>query len=194
MYTVSRNANVSKNLKPQWKTSYAARRAASSAKVIFQAVLAFVAITAALVLVGVAYAHFGSGHFDPRSIASWFVRLSTQQWIALGVGIVVAFLMVLIPCAKITGRKRTGDMDSPSPPRRRFVETLGVVAVLLLYAAGLGGAYHLSLALGQSRDWAIIHSVYSWVYVGYSVAGWIGEHRKQPLGKTLRQFFVMMAP
>ena len=196
MYTVPETQNVPENLKPQRKPSYVVRRAslaaASSANVIFRAILAFVAITAALVLVGVTYTYFGSGHFDPRSIASWFLRLSPQQWIALGVGIAVALVMILIPCAKITGRKGTRDVDSPAPPRRRFVEWLGVVAVLALYVAGLASAYHVSLALGQSRDWAVIHSVYSWVYVGYSFTGWVGEHSKQPLGKTLRQFLVMM--
>jgi len=104
----------------------------------------------------------------------------------------VALLIVLIPCAKITSRKSTRDQDSVSPPKERFVEHLGVLAIIALYVAGLASAYHVSLALGQSRDWAIIYSVYSWVYVGYSFTGWISEHNKQPLGKVVRQFLVMM--
>jgi len=187
---------MSENLKSKGKRSYVVQRAglaaASSARVILRGILAFVVITAALVLVGVAYTHFGWRHLDLRTIPFWFLRLSREQWIALGVGIAVAFLMVVVPCAKITSRKVTRDADSPSRSPRRIVETLAVVAVLVLYIAGLISAYHVSLAIGQSRDWAIIHSVYSWVYVGYSFCGWMGEHRKQPLGKALHQFLVMI--
>jgi hypothetical protein len=84
------------------------------------------------------------------------------------------------------------DPDSPSRPPRRIAPTFAVLAVLLLYVAGLVSAYQVSLALGHSRDWAIIHSLYSWVYIGYSFSGWIAEHRKQPLGRTLHEFVRMM--
>ncbi|HYL36495.1 MAG TPA: hypothetical protein VEV17_11325 [Bryobacteraceae bacterium] len=170
----------------------ASRAAASSARVILRVILAFVGITATLVLIGVAYTHFGWRRLDFRTIPSWFLRLSNEQWLALLGGTLVAFVMIVIPCARITGRKVAYDPDAPAPSPRRIVRTLTVFAVLFLYVAGLSSAYYVSLALGHSRDWAIIHSLYSWVYVGYSFSGWIAAHRKQPLGKTLHEFVKMM--
>jgi hypothetical protein len=159
---------MAENLQSKRKPSSAASAAARSAHIILRTVLAFILITAACVLIGVAYTHFGWRHLDPRTIPFWFLRLSPEQWIALGVGIAVAFVLVVAPCGKITRRTVTHDADSPIRKPWRIAETLTNTAVLALYFAGLISAYHVSRALGQSRDWAIIHSVYSWVYVGYS--------------------------
>jgi hypothetical protein len=186
VYTVA-ETNVSENVKSRPKR--ASRSGANSATVILRGILAFAGITAALVLIGLAYTYFGWRHLDFRAFPAWFLRLSNEQWIALLVGMVAAFLMVGIPSAKITGIK-VGDSTFHSP--RRTVQRLAVFAVLLLYIGGLNCAYHVSLALGHSRDWAIIHSVYSWVYVGYSFSGWITAHHEQSFGQTLHEFVMMM--
>jgi hypothetical protein len=183
---------MAENLQSKRKPSYVASAAARSARIILRAILAFIVIAAAFVLIGVAYTHFGWRHLDPRTIPLWFLQLSREQWIALGVGIAVAFVLVIAPCAKITRRSVTRDADSPLRGPWRIAETFTKTAVLALYVAGLISAYHVSRALGQSRDWAIIHSVYSWVYVGYSFWGWLGGHRYQPTTKVLHEFLVMM--
>jgi hypothetical protein len=167
--------------------------AASSATAILRVILTFVLTIAVLVLAGVAFTRFGWRHLDPTAIPVWFLRLSPEQWIALGIGIAVAILLVVVPCARMSSRKAPHDPDLPLPPPPcRIVERFTIIAVLALYNAGLISAYRLSRAIGHSRDWAIIHSVYSWVYVGYSFFEWMVEHRKQPLGKALHQFLVMI--
>ena len=160
-----------------------------SARLVLGTTLRFAAITAALVLIGVAYTFIGKRGFDVRSIPAWFLRLSQEQWIGLGVGLLVAFIIVVVPCSRIAAGVAR-DYEAPAP--RRIVRRLAVIAVLFLYLVGVAGAYRLSLALGHSRDWAIIHSIYSWVYVGISFCGWVAGHWKQPLGKTVRQFLTMI--
>ena len=142
-------------------------------------------------LVGIGYALLAGTHsrFDVRAIPAWFLHLSREQWIGLGAGLVVALLLVALPCAKITARDRR---EKPSSPPQRIIDTLGVLAVIVLYALGVSAAYHVSRTLGSSRDWAIIHGAYPWVYVGFSFYGWVDDHWKQPLGKTLRQFLSMV--
>lgn len=164
---------------------------AESISVVVRVVLWFAAITAALVLVGVGYAFLAGARpsFDVRAIPAWFLRLSPEQWIGLGAGLVVALLLVALPYSRITAH---GRREKPSTSSRRIISILGALAVLFLYALGAGAAYHVSRALGSSRDWAIIHGVYSWVYVGFSLCRWVGGHWKQPLGKTLRQFLSML--
>jgi hypothetical protein len=158
-------------------------------RIVFQVQPRRTLFDGALVLIGVAYTFIGRREFEVRSIPAWFLRLSQEQWIGLGVGLLVAFIIVVVPCSRITA---SGARDYEAPARRRIVLRLAVIAVLFLYLAGVVGAYRLSLALGHSRDWAIIHSIYSWVYVGISFCGWVAGHWKQPLGKTVRQFLTMM--
>ena len=177
------------------RTSGTVRRSggvlAESAMVIARVVLWFAAITCALVLAGLGYAFFSGtrAKFNVNAIPAWFVSLSREQWIGLGAGVVVALLLIALPCSKIAVR---ADPDKPSSPARRIVGILGVFFVLFLYGAGAKAAYDVSRALGHPRDWAIIHGLYSWVYVGFSFIGWMGGHTKQPLGKTLRQFLAMV--
>lgn len=190
-----RKQGMAENLQPKRKPSYVASRASFSAArsaQILRPILAFILITAAFVLFAVAYTHFGWRRLDVRTIPLWFLRLSREQWIALGVGILVAFVLVVAPCAKITRRTVVRDADLPLRVPWRIAETFTNTAVLALYVVGLISAYHVSRAVGESRDWAIIHSLYSWVYVGYSFWGWMGGHRNQPTGKVLHEFLVMM--
>ena len=192
VYTVPENEGMPQKLKFMRKSpDHTGNVLADSAKLVLRATLRFAAITVSLVLIGVAYTLIGRRAFDPLSIPAWFLRLSPQQWIGLGAGVVVAFIIVAVPCSRITAGVAR-DYETPSPSPRRIVRTLAVIAVLCLYLAGVSGAYRLSLALGHSPDWAIIHSVYSWAYVGFSFGGWVADHWKQPLGKTLRQFLAMM--
>ena len=177
------------------RTSGTVRRSggvlAESAMVIARVVLWFAAITCALVLAGLGYAFFSGGHekLNVNAIPAWFVSLSTAQWIGLGGGVLVALLLIALPCSKIAGR---GDPEHPPSPVRRIAGMLSVLAVFVLYGAGAKAAYDVSRALGHPRDWAIIHGLYSWVYVGFSFFGWMGDHWKQPLGKSLRQFLTML--
>lgn len=82
--------------------------------------------------------------------------------------------------------------EDVSSKLRRNIERLAVLGVLILYVVGVRAAYHISLAMGHSRDWVIIHAVYSWIYVGFSFGGWVSHHRNQPLAPTLRQFLKFM--
>lgn len=159
---------------------------------VLQGVLAFIWVACALILIGITYAYFPLRRLDFGAIASWFLRLSSGQWIALAVGMCVALLLVVFPCAKIAGRKKVYEEEPRSRRPRRLVQAVAVLAVLLLYFAGLGCAYRVSLGLGHTRDWAIIHSLYSWVYVGFSFAGWLADHRQEPLWRALREFFKLI--
>ena len=166
------------------------------AKLVGGTALRWGAAVLALLLIGFAYTSLGGNWRNALAIPAWFLKLSTAQWIALGVGLVAAFLMVALPCASITagGAKRTDEWDRPvrKPQQKSVARQLAVLAILVLYFAGVVGAYHVSRALGHSRDWAIVHSVYSWLYVGFSLGGWLGDHRKQPLGRTLEQLRVLL--
>ena len=111
---------------------------AESIRVVVRVVLWFAAITAALVLVGVGYAFLAGtrSRFDVRAIPAWFLHLSREQWIGLGVGLVVALLLLALPCSKITTHGR----EKPSSPSRRIIDALSVLAVLFLYAVGVNAA------------------------------------------------------
>lgn len=154
-----------------------------SASNVLRVVFWSIAIACTLVLAGVGYAFFSSGNsrMSFRAIPAWFGHLSHEQWIALAGGIIVTVLLIVLPCSKIA-----------SGGRGRIAGWMGVVAVFLLYGLGMKAAYDVSRALGHSREWAAIHGLYSWAYVGFSLYGWMGEHWKQPVGKTIRQFLAMM--
>jgi hypothetical protein len=149
-------------------------------------VIWFVGVTAAVILGGVAYTLLAGKRLplDVRAIPAWFLHLSRGQWIGLTGATAVALLLVWFPCSRIVHRS-TGKSQSPL---QRMIAIVGVMTVLLIYAAGARTAYGVSLALGDSRDWAIIHGVYSWAYVGLSFSSWMTTHWKQPVGKTIRQF------
>jgi hypothetical protein len=163
---------------------------AESLGAVVRVLLWFGAITATLVLAGFAYTRLRTAHFrlDVAAIPNWFLHLTTEQWMALGVGVVVAAVLVVLPCSRITGYGRLGAQSRTA----RIATRLITLSVFLLYAAGVRAAYLISRALGSPRDWAVIHSVYSWVYVGYSFCGFASRHWKQPPGVTIKQFLSMI--
>jgi hypothetical protein len=151
---------------------------------LLRVVLAFVAVTSAVVLSGLAYYAIRRRGFGPGSVA-WLFPLSREQLVALGFGVIVAFSLVGLVWMALTRR---------GAPPGGLVRKAAALLVLVLYLWGAYCAYHVSSALNRSPRWASIHCLYSWPYVGFSFAEWATNHPNQPLGKTLRQFRWLMGP
>jgi hypothetical protein len=147
---------------------------------LLRVVLAFLAITAAVILSGLTYYTLKGRSFGAGSFA-WLFQLSREQLAALGLGVVVALSLVGL----VLALARRGAPQG-------WLRKVTALAVLGLYLWGADCAYHVSGALNRSSRWASIHCLYSWPYVGVSFAEWATSHPKQPLGKTLRQFRGLM--
>ena len=79
--------------------------------------------------------------------------------------------------------------------RRAWVwsASLGAIAgILWLYYWGAKCAYNVSLVLNASRDWAIVHSPYSWAYVVWSFLLWVEKNWNEPIGVIIETFKMMM--
>jgi hypothetical protein len=148
---------------------------------LFRAVLAFLAATAVVALVGLAYSAIRRRGFGPDSV-SWILRLTWEQLVALGFGALVAVALLSIVWRALS---RHGGLHG-------LLRKAAALAVLALYLWGSYCAYHVSRSRHKSLPWAAIHSLYSWPYVGFSFGEWASEYPKQPLSKTLRQFSSIM--
>jgi hypothetical protein len=145
---------------------------------VLRVVLAFLAVTAAVVLSGLAYYDLKRRGFGPGSVA-WLFRLRGEQLAALAFGVVVAVSLIGLVWLALT--RRDGAEGG-------WLRKAAALLVLVLYLWGADCAYHVSSTLNRSSRWASIHCLYSWPYVGLSFAGWAAGHSDQSLGKSLRQF------
>jgi hypothetical protein len=176
----------------QWAPAKNKRRGQSTilavgeaASVVTRVAAAFIAITCAVVLGGLAYYAATRRGIGLGSVPAYFLRLSSQQIVALLFGVVVAF--ALIASASVAIQRGEGGESRLGPGR--FLQKMAVVVVLLFYVWGARCAYNVSRSIARSPDWAPIHALYSWAYVGFTFSGWVSEHPHQPVGKTMKQFW-----
>jgi hypothetical protein len=168
----------------------AARQAMKTAVLpFFRLAILLAALGVATVIAGLVYSMAIRHRFQAVAVWGRLSRLSTEQAIALAAGFAVAPTMIAFAYYSVS--------RGISKPQNRWaaglLRALTLLLVLALYAWGARHAYRVSLALSSSTDWALIHGVYSWGYIGFAFVNWSAGHAAEPFTRSLGQFWRILA-